>query len=384
MVKTYDVVIVGAGSVGVPAALAIAQKGLKVAIIDELASPGQGQNKKAIGGIRATHTSSAKIKIALRSIEIFSTWEEKYGHNIEWQQGGYTFVAYTEEHESLLKDNIKIQKEAGLNIDWVDADKIEELVPGIDNRGLRGGTYSPEDGNASPLRSILAFYEQSKIDGAQYFFKEKVIDIKKEGNKVKRVITDKEEYETSWIINAAGKNAREIAKSVGVDVPVYPDSHEAGISEPVKKFIDPLVVDLRPGPGTKNFYFYQNVHGQFVLCLTPEPLIPGTDERETSVFLPQVANRLTRLIPRTKHLRIRRTWRGLYPMSPDGLPIVGETKETKGFINAVGMCGQGFMLGPGLGELLARIVTESLTNTDKEILRELSLYREFAKAEKLK
>lgn len=384
MNKRYDVVIIGAGSVGVPAALAMAQKGVKVAVIDELSAPGQGQNKKAIGGIRATHTTPGKIKTSLRSIEIFSTWEEKYGHDIEWYQGGYTFVAYTESHEKLLKDNIAIQKQAGLNINWVDVEKIKELVPGIEDKDLRGGTYSPEDGNASPLKSILAFYDQSVIDGAEYFLKERVIDIKTEDNAVKEVVTNKDVYETDYVINAAGKNAQQIGKLVGLEIPVFPDSHEAGISEPVKKFIDPLVVDLRPGPGTKNFYFYQNKHGQFVLCLTPEPIIPGTNEEETSVFLPQVAYRLTKLLPRAKHLKMRRTWRGLYPMSPDGAPIVGETKEIKGFINAVGMCGQGFMLGPGLGELLTRIVTESVTETDQEILAEFSLYRDFSRAEKLK
>ncbi|MHA1303414.1 MAG: NAD(P)/FAD-dependent oxidoreductase [Candidatus Heimdallarchaeaceae archaeon] len=384
MPKRYDVVIIGAGSVGVPTALALAKEGIKVAVIDELPSAGQGQNKRAIGGIRATHTSPAKIKTCLRSIEIFSTWEETYGHNIEWYQGGYVFVAYTEEHEKMMKENLVIQQAAGLNINWVDAEKIKELVPGIDEKGLRGGTYSPGDGNASPIVSICAFYDQSQKEGADYYFNETVIDIKMEDRKVKSVITNKDEYETNFVINAAGSKARKIGEMVGLELPVFPDSHEAGITEPVKKFIKPLVVDLRARPGTKNFYFYQNNEGKFILCLTPEPLIPGIDCRETSVFLPQVAQRITELIPRTKHLKIRRTWRGLYPMTPDGSPIVGRVNNIGGYINAVGMCGQGFMLGPGLGELLARLVTDELTEADKETLEEFSLYRDFNVVEKLK
>ena len=71
-------------------------------------------------------------------------------------------------------------------------------------------------------------------------------------------------------------------------------------------------------------------------------------------------------------------------MTPDGMPIVGIAEKIEGFVNAVGMCGQGFMLGPGLGELLARIVTNNLSSTDQEILAEFSLYRDFAQAEKLK
>ncbi len=384
MTKKYDVVVVGAGSVGVPAAYAMSREGLKVAVIDELSSAGQGQNKKAIGGIRATHTNPAKILLCQESIDIVSSWEKKYGTDIEWFQGGYTFVAYTEAHEQLMKENLIIQKEAGLNINWVDKEKIVDLVPGISQEGLRGGVYSPEDGNASPLKTLHAIEKQSKIQGAEYFFKESVVKIQSQNGNVRKVISNKEEYEADYVINAAGAYAKEIGEMVGVSLPIFPDSHESGISEPVKKFIDTLVVDLRPSEGTNNFYFYQNEEGKFILCLTPEPLIPGTNENETSVFLPQVAQRLIHLIPRTKHLKMRRTWRGLYPMTPDGSPIVGKIHGLGGYINAVGMCGQGFMLGPGLGELLARMVLEKTSPNDDNMLEELSFYRDFGKVEKLK
>ena len=92
--QSYDVVVIGSGSVGVPAAWAMARSGLNVLVVDKLASPGQGSNKAAIGGIRATHSEPAKIRICLRSLEIASTWRETHGDDIEWQMGGYSFVAY--------------------------------------------------------------------------------------------------------------------------------------------------------------------------------------------------------------------------------------------------------------------------------------------------
>ena len=384
MTKKFDVVIIGAGSVGVPAAYAMSREGLKVAVIDEMPSTGQGQNKRAIGGIRATHTNPAKIHLCQDTINIISTWEKKYGTDIEWFQGGYAFVAYNEDHEKLMKENLVIQKQAGLNIDWINENKMSNLVPGINQDGLIGGTYSPEDGNASPLKTIHAIEKQSKIQGTEYLLKETVTDIQIQNRIIKKVITNKNEYETDYVINAAGAYAREIGGMVGIDIPVYPDSHESGISEPVKKFIDPLVVDLRAGEGSENFYFYQNKEGKFILCLTPDPLIPGTNVNETSAFLPQVARRLINLIPRTKYLKMRRTWRGLYPMTHDGSPIVGKVKGLEGYINAVGMCGQGFMIGPGLGQLLSRMVLEKISKQDETILEELSFYRNFGKVEKLK
>ncbi len=93
---------------------------------------------------------------------------------------------------------------------------------------------------------------------------------------------------------------------------------------------------------------------------------------------------MVNLMPRLRNIRVRRTWRGLYPMTPDGSPIVGEVEGVQGYVNAVGMCGQGFMLGPGLAVYLRRLLTQAVDEETQEILDKLSLYRQFAKAEKLK
>ena len=132
-----------------------------------------------------------------------------------------------------------------------------------------------------------------------------------------------------------------------------------------------------------NCYFYQNAHGPLLSCITPSPVIPGGDISETSEFLPMISKRMISLMPCLKNIRVRRTWRGLYPSTPDGFPLVGWAGEAKGVLLAVGMGGQGFMLGPGLGELLARMVTETLEPRDHGVLANLSPQREFAGREEL-
>jgi len=384
MTDNYDVIIIGAGSVGVPCALALAEKKIKVLVLEALASPGQGENKKAIGGIRATHSDKGKIKTSLRSIEIFSTWEEKYGDHIGWMSNGYSFPAYSEKDENMLKELMKIQHSFGLNIKWISAEEYGELVPGINRENLRGSTYSPEDGSASPLLSINAFFFKSKEFGAEYKFNEKVTDIKTHNNRVTTVITDKGSYNCGILVNAAGSFAKEIGKLMKLDLPVVPDYHEGGITEPVKPFFKPMVVDMRPGDESKNYYFYQNIEGQVIFCITPDPPILDTTLEATSVFLPQVSRRMTGLYPRLDLLKVRRTWRGRYPMTPDGFPIMGKIREYDNYINNIGMCGQGFMLGPGLGELVQRIVTNELTQDDLDVLKNFDPYRSFTGMEKFK
>jgi len=382
--SNHDVIVVGAGSVGVPVALSLAEMGVKTLVLDKNPSPGQGENKKAIGGIRATHSDPGKILTCLMSLDVFSTWQERHGDNIEWLKGGYTFPVYRESEEKALKGILPIQRKYGLNIDFVSPDKIQEVVPGINMEGLRGGTFSPEDGSASPLRAVNAFYRRAKSLGAVFRFKEEVEQIVVREGKVHGVKARSGTYSAPVVVDAAGPFSKAVCETAGVHIPVTPDSHEAAITEPVKSFFTTMVVDLRPGPDSKNYYFYQNSLGQIVFCITPEPLIVGSDRRETSVFLTQVGARMVRLLPRLKNLRVRRMWRGLYPMTPDGSPLVGWNTQVQGLLHATGMCGQGFMLGPGVGQVVARMITGKTTDQDKIILQGFDPYRKFGGQETLK
>jgi sarcosine oxidase subunit beta len=379
MEERFDAIVIGAGSVGVPTALFLTLEGLRVLVIDSNHSPGQGQNKAAIGGVRATHSDPAKIAICLESLRIFSHWKDTYGHEIGWKKGGYCFPVYREQEEKVLKSLLPLQKSYGLKIDWVDAGDIKEIVPGINPEELRGGTFSPEDGQVSPLLACYAMYSLSKEHGCHYRFCERVTGLIIEGGSVRGVRTDKDKYYAPVVVNAAGVFARDVGKFAGIDIPVVPDSHEAGISAPVEQFLGPLVVDLRPGPEgkTANFYFAQNAEGSIIFCYTPKKLFFGTNNESTSEFLPIVARRLISLLPRARYLSVRRVWRGQYPMTPDGLPICDRVREIEGLYLAVGLCGQGFMLGPGLGKNLAHLIVYGSPIIDQGIFGMMSFYRDF-------
>lgn len=380
----YDVIVIGAGSIGLPTAMYLSENKLSVLVIDPEHGPGQANNKKAIGGVRATHSDYGKITVCQRSIEIFKSWKENLGDDLGWMSNGYSYPAYNEEDEKKLKDLMKVQHSFGLNIKWVSPDEYNQLVPGILMQDLRGSTFSPEDGSCSPLLASMAFYFKAKRNGAVFNYNEKVIEIIVQNELVTEVVTDKGRYSCGQVINASGNNAQEICKMVGIDVSVNPDNHEAGITEPVARFFEPMVIDMRKRPGSANFYFYQNNEGQVVFCITPDPSILGVDNRSTSEFLPMCAKRMLEIYPRLRHLKVRRTWRGQYPMTPDGFPIVGRMNEVSNFINAVGMCGQGFMLGPGMGELLTRVCLDDLSDSDKKILDSFNPYRSFTGMEVFK
>ena len=381
--ETYDVVIIGAGSIGTPLSYYLTRSGLRVIVLEQLASVGRGQNRAAIGGIRATHSDYAKAKVCRRTIEIISRFLTEFGSEVDWIAGGYLYPIYDDKNEVEFKKLIQFQKSMGLKVDWINPDEIAKLVPGINSENLRGGSYSSEDGSASPLKVADVYYQLARRQGVAYRFLEPVTGFKWNQNKITTIITTKSTYSCRWVINAAGAYARRIGEMLELDLPVFPESHEGGITEPVSRFFAPMIVDVRPDSESSNYYFYQNREGQVVFCITPEPKIAGTDCDSTSNFLPLVTKRMLSLYPRLRHLRVRRTWRGLYPATPDGSPIVGFTHQFCNLFLAIGMCGQGFMIGPGLGAIIAEILTDNTHKYD-EILDQWNLYRNFTGQEILK
>ncbi len=384
MRETFDAIVVGGGSVGVPSAYYLASRGLKVLVLERRSAVGQGENKAAIGGVRATHSDPAKILLCTRTLAAVSTWKQEHGDEIGWKPGGYCFPAYSEAVESTLKSLLPRQRQYGLVNDWVDADAIDELVPGIEREGLRGGTYSPGDGQVSPLLLPVVLMRHAVRMGAEFRFNEPVVEYLVASGAVQGVKTDKGTYWAPRVVVATGSDAARDGDLLGIPIPVQPDSHEAGITAPVEHFIRPLVVDLRPGADgkTANFYFGQNHEGQIIFCYTPKDLFVGTNRQSLSEFLPIVAARMIGLVPRLRHLLVRRVWRGCYPMTPDGVPIVGNVDAIQGLTLAVGMCGQGFMLGIGVGQEVASLAIDGCYELPPEASNTLKYDRDYHAARK--
>jgi sarcosine oxidase, subunit beta len=378
MTPSYDLVIVGAGSVGVPTSLACARGGLSVLVLDYRPSPGQGENKKAIGGVRATHSDKGKVFVCARSIQIFSNWLEETGDDILWAANGYSYPAYRENEEKTLKSAMGLQIKSGAVVRWLSPEDYRSLVPGIRMEGLRGAIFSRGDGSASPLLFMSSVYRRAVEAGVQFRFNQRVTGFRQDRSRLVAVHTDGDAISCGAVLNAAGAAARDVSLMAGVDIPVEPDCHEALVTEPVAPFMGPMVVDMRPVPGSKNFYFYQNREGHVMACLTPNPPVWGVDNRCSSGFLPLISRRMIEIMPMLEPLKIRRTWRGLYPMTPDGFPIFGKAPGLENYFLAAGMCGQGFMIGPGLGEIFFRLLSGTISPEDEVVLCNFSPDRDFS------
>ena len=282
--SNFDVIIAGAGSLGTPTAYFLAMAGLKVLVIESRSSVGQGSNKHAIGGIRATHSDPAKILLCSRSIDIFHIGKKNTGRTLSGVQAVIALSHMTKKP----KRRSRLARDAAQS-------RIEHRLarPGshsltlsrISTHRSSGGTFSQEDGSASPLKAAFAFYQEAVRAGAVFHFNEIVTAVEVTGNQVRSVTTTKGRYSTNCVINAAGAWTADIGRMVGLELPVKPDAHEAGITEAVQPMFSPMIVDIRRRPGSSNFYFYQHPGGKIIFCVTPDPQIWGYFEKDTSEFL---------------------------------------------------------------------------------------------------
>jgi sarcosine oxidase subunit beta len=378
MTKSTDLIVVGGGIIGAATGYYLAKSGYKVRLMEKgyLCA---GSTGRCIGGIRQQFTSDGSIKLMLESIELFKNMDRDLGTDVHWHPGGYLFLAHSPEKKEAFLSNIAIQHKSGLkDVRWVDAYEAKQIAPGLNIDGLLGGSYCPTDGQAYPFAVVNGYTEKIKSLGGTINTFAEVTSIIHGGGKVKGVRTAKgEEYLADIVINAAGPWAKELGAMAGIEVPVEPERHEALITEGVEYLGLPMLVDYRIDGG----YFQQFKHnGQFIGCYTPVPNVPGHDSDSTYEFLAEMPKRMLKLVPSLAPVKVIRQWSGSYEMTADGNPIMDQS-EIEGFYVLAGMCGHGFMLGPAMGQMMAKFIA---SGNKKSPIAEFALNRDYSYREAMK
>ncbi len=353
MKPKFDAVIIGGGIVGLSIGYNLAKKGSKIIVLEKKYT-GSGSTGRCIGGIRMQFSTEASIKLMQESMSLFKNMENEFGFSVEFFAGGYLFLAHTDEKLAAFEKVMELQKKLGLNVRRVSPDECKKLIPGLNTEGLKGGVFSPDDGQAYPFKVLKGYINGIKEKGSVVRSYTEVKKVVVENGSVKGVeIGNGELINTPVVVNSAGAWAAEVGKMAGVKLPIFPEEHEALISDRYDHLFDPMVVDYRPD----GCYFQQMLTGQIIGCYTPVPNKPGKLTSSSSEFLLEMSKRTSRLIPSLKDLNILRHWGGSYSMTPDGSPIIDKT-DVKGFYVAVGMSGHGFMFGPAIGKFMEQIISD--------------------------
>ena len=357
MIKKADIVIIGGGIQGCSIAYNLAKKGAKDIVILEKNTCANGSSGRCGAGIRQQFGTKMNCILARESMKTFETLTEELDYDIELNQAGYLMLAYTEKEMIQFKKNVELEQSLGIDAKVVTPKEAGEIVPYLNQEGILGGTFCPTDGNVNPLFTTFAYAEAAQRLGVRYYPYTEATEIEIEKGRILSVTTDKGKIITATVINAAGGYSGPVGKMAGVDIPVYSQRHQILITEHVDSLWKPMLMSF-----SENFYFQQLPDGGILGGYgDPKNEVIGGNIDSTWQFARTMAKKMVKLVPVLKDVRMVRQWAGLYNMSPDAQPILGEHPKLKGFYLSVGFSGHGFMLAPVTGKLIAELILDGET-----------------------
>ena len=363
--QRFDVVIIGAGIVGTSIACHLALMGRPdVAVIEREPAAGMGSTAKAAGGIRAQFSSEINIELSKLSIDLFERFPREMGVEAVFHQVGYLWMATRPEEMRLFERNAELQRRHGLRIDLLDRAGVAAKAPFVRTDDLLGGVFHARDGYASPADYVMGYHKKARELGVSFFFDQEVTG--REGTTVR---TKTAAFRGERVVIAAGAYSGRLGGRLGFELPVQPVRRQCFVTEPLPELAHPIPMTV---DYTSGVYMHSESGGLLIGKADPdEP--PGFNETVSDDFVGKIAELALHRTPALERATIRTAWGGLYEVTPDHHPILGEIGE--GWWAAAGFSGHGVMHAPATGMILAELLVTGRSSLDVSCLR-LARFRE--------
>jgi glycine/D-amino acid oxidase-like deaminating enzyme len=366
-----DVVVIGGGVIGSSIAYYLSKRKIPVVLL-ERGAIGSGTSSACDGLIfLQTKKPGTHLKLAMESGRLYETLSEELDFNIEHRNCGGMILIESEPELQAMRRIVEAQKDAGLDVSLIERSPAIAMAPCL-SQDFIAATYSPRDAQVNPICLVRAFIKAATRLGAKIFSQTEVTDIGLTSHGVRSVTTPRGKIETSVIVNAAGAYAPHIGRMTGIDVPIIPRRGQLLLTEAVKPILSHCLISATyiaakysPDVALHSeiaLSIEQTANGNFLLGSTRE--FVGYDRRTTPDGIRGIANYGAKILPLLKELRAIRSFAGLRPYTPDGLPILGKVECREGFIMAAGHEGDGIALSPITGQLTAQIISEGSTDFD--------------------
>lgn len=345
---------------GVCTAYYLAKRGQKDVVILEKDLLAQASTGLSVGGVRQQFSEPANILLSQETVRLFKRFKEEFNTEIDFYQEGYLFLVQKEETWNEFQSNLKVQHNLNVPVEVLTPEEIKRRWPYLEVADLKGGTFCAEDGYIDPYMVAMAFAQEATRMGVRLELKTKVTEIQIKGNRVKGIETTKGPISVPIVVNAAGPWGGEVAKMAGFDLPVKPFRRQvfsATAPDTIPRPI-PMILDF-----DISFYF---------LGYDPGILMGMSDRDEPSSFnthvdwsfLERLSEVAVKRTPILEKAEIVRGWGGLYTITPDDNPIIGELPEAEGFFCAIGFSGHGFQHGPSVGRIMSELILDGKTAFD--------------------
>lgn len=359
--QTADIVIIGAGIVGSSIAYHLTANGCRnVLLLERESATGKGSTGKSMGGVRAQFSTPVSIQMSLYSIPFYAGFEDRLGFPCDYRAQGYLFCATTENQQTYLRANYAQQVKMGLQeVRMVPGDEIRTMFPQLRADDILGGSFCSTDGFVDPYSAMNGFLTWATDHGATLWKNTVATAINQDSSGIVSVKTTRGAVATRKVVNCAGAWAASVAALAGVDLPVQPLRRMLVPSEPFDEFphTAPMIVDMSNG-----FHFRPEARG-FLLAWNDPEETSGFKTDFDPAFIEKILTRAADRVPCFANLPVnpKRAWAGLYEMTPDHHPILGEAPGVPGFFLANGFSGHGVMHAPATGKILSDLILTGKT-----------------------
>jgi len=342
------VVIIGGGIMGLALAHNLGvRKETDVVVLEKgyLCAGASGRNG---GGVRMQWGTPTNIELAKRSIELMKHFARETGINIWLRQGGYLFLAKSQEVAEQLKRSAALHHQHGVHTELLSPDAAREIVPQLAMKDIRLCAFHRDDGVIFPWPFLWGYAKSCAKRKIRIETFTEVTGFEISDHRIRKVRTDRGEIRCDTVILAAGAWSPEVARLASVDLPNQPKRHEILSTEPLKPFVGPLVTVLDTG-----LYFSQSMRGEVVGGIGDPQERPGLKMGSTFRFLSRFASALLEQMPILGSVKVLRQWAGCYDVTPDNSPILGRTPGLPNLLQMSGFVGHGFMMAPAVAERMA-------------------------------
>jgi len=354
-----DIAIIGGGILGCSVAYYLAKGGADVAVIE------RGELNREASGVNAgslhfqvymhanhdpewIHRIRPSIELHRQAAVGWRTLESELGADLGVRIGGGLMVAETTEEMAVLREKVRVENSMGLETRLLDAPEVLQIAPYLSDHVL-GAAYCDTEGFANPLLVGQALARASKSGGARLYPYTEATSISPRAGGGFVVGTNRGTIRAGRVIDAAGSWAGEVARLVGLDLPIRGTSIHMNVTEP----LPPLMGGQLIQHAGRRLTLKQSVEGTFIIGgAWPAGYERGTNKKPT--FLDSIVGNVwvaAQIVPALRSALLVRTWAGIGTTNDDDMPVIGESGRVKGFF--VLFVGLGFALGPTCGRLLA-------------------------------
>jgi sarcosine oxidase subunit beta len=361
-----DVAIIGGGIIGTALAWNLAKAGCRdVAVIEREINPGLGSTAKAAGGIRAQFGSDINVRLSKLSIELFESFHRDVGIRVDFVQAGYLWIATRPADMEIFRKNVDLQRSRGLDVRLLDRDGVKAKAPYVRLDDVVGGTFHQRDGYAPPADYVMGYHKASKDLGVTYLLDTEVAGVSTANGSVSGLRTSKGKIRARRVVCAAGAYSGRIGEMMGIEIPVQPVRRQCFVTEKITDLPHPIPMTIDYASGV----YCHTESGGVLVGMADKNEPPGFNETVDYPFIEKMAEQAMHRIPRLETAAIKTQWAGLYEVTPDHHPILGELPGLKGFYLATGFSGHGVMHAPATGKLLAELLMTGKTSIDIRPLR---------------